>query len=100
MVLFPIALALQFDNCRVMDESVYGCDRHHAVREDMIPCAEGLVGSDDKAATLIAVGDELKQDMGFGIRFFHVANVVNNDDAVFIQPGHRCHQVEVPLGLL
>jgi len=53
----------------VVYESVYGGYGHHAVREDLIPLAEWLVGSDDQAATLIAVSDELEQYLGFCIRF-------------------------------
>lgn len=83
-----------------MYQAVYGGYGHHVIREDLIPFAEWLVGGDDQAATLIAVGDELEQNLGFCIRFFHVANIVNDDDPVLVQSCHGGHQIKIALGLL
>ena len=48
-------------------QPVDGGDGHDGVGEDLIPSAEGLIGGDNQAAALIAVGNELKQYLGLGI---------------------------------
>ena len=56
-LLAPVAVAADLDNGRVMDQPVDGGDGHHLIREDTAPFGERLVGGDDEAAGLVAVGD-------------------------------------------
>lgn len=83
-----------------MDEAVYGGDCHDAVGEDDVLLTERLIGGDDQTAGFIAVGDEFEQDLGFRIGFLDATDVVNDEDAIFVQPGHGGHQIEIALSLL
>ena len=67
-----------------MDEPINRGHRHNAVREDLIPFAERLIGRNDEAAAFVAVGDELEQDVSLRIRFFHIADIVNDEYPVFV----------------
>ena len=42
----------------MMDQPINGLDGHHIVWEHLIPGAERLVGRDQHAARLVAVGDD------------------------------------------
>ena len=83
-----------------MDEPINRGHRHNAVREDLIPFAERLIGCDDETPAFVAVGDELEQDVSLRIRFLHITNIVNDEYPVFVQPGHCGHQIQVTFGLL
>ena len=57
-------------------------DRGHGhgwVGEDLVPLAERLIAGGDQAAALVALGDELEQDVGFGLVLAHVAEVVEDE---------------------
>ena len=41
---FPIAIGLEFNNQRMVDELINRSDRHHVIGKNGIPLAEGLVG--------------------------------------------------------
>lgn len=53
----------------MVDQPVDGGDGHDGIGEDLIPGTEGLVGGDDQAAALVAVGDELEEHLGLGVDF-------------------------------
>ena len=43
-----------------MHQAINRRHRHHGIREDVIPLAKGLIGCNQQALALIAMGDELK----------------------------------------
>jgi integrating conjugative element protein (TIGR03761 family) len=72
--LLPVAFTAEFDDVGVMDQPVDGGDGHHVVREDAIPGAERLVGGDDHAAGLVAVGDQFEEHGGLGFAAHMIEN--------------------------
>ena len=58
---------------------------------------EGLVKCDDQATAFIAVGDKLKENLGF-IALFDVAYIINDQHWVF--PGGPCRSSDPVLVLL
>jgi hypothetical protein len=51
------AFSFKFDDGCVMNQPIYGSDRHDVIREYWAPLAKGLVRGDDQTATLVTVGD-------------------------------------------
>ena len=63
----------------MVNEPVNGSDGHHGVAEDRFPLTEGLISRHHDAFTLIAIGNEFKENGGFSFRLLDVAKVINND---------------------
>ena len=85
LLLLSITPAFQFNDGGVMNESVDRRHGHHIVREDGIPFTERLVSGDNQAAALITVCNELKQHLGFRVGLSDIADIIQDDDPVFIQ---------------
>ena len=62
-----IALDVHLDDGGVVDEAIDGGERHGGVREDPVPFAERLIGSDQHRAPLVACADELEQHTGLSL---------------------------------
>lgn len=90
-LLFPVApgLCLDLNDHSVVDQPVNGRHGHYAVGKDLIPITERMVGGDDQAFCLIAMGDKLKEHMGFRLALFDIANVIENKNRIPVQPGKR-----------
>jgi hypothetical protein len=71
-----VALNIQLEDRRVMNEPVYGGDGHAGVREDVIPAGERLVGRYQKTSPLIPFGDQFEQDARFRLILPDVGQVV------------------------
>ena len=68
-----------------MDEAVDRRDGHGGIGEDGIPGAERLVGGDEDRATLVPCADQLEQHAGLGLAFLDVGEVVEDQQAVFVE---------------
>ena len=57
-----VAVDIDFEDRRVMDEAIDGSQRHGWVREDLAPSPERLIGGDQDGATFVARADQLEQN--------------------------------------
>ncbi len=58
---------VELEDGRVMHQAIDGGDRHPRVREDGVPAGERLVGRDEDALALVALGDQFEQNGRFGL---------------------------------
>jgi len=65
------------------------------VGEDLIPAAEGLVGSDGDAAVFIAPRDHLEEDAGLGLILVGISDVVKDDQVELVEFGQGCLENEI-----
>jgi hypothetical protein len=89
------AFCVHLEDGRVMNEAVDGRDGHGLVREDLIPAAEGLIGSDGDTAVFVSPGDQFEEDARFGLILVGVGDVVENDQVELIEFGKRCFENEI-----
>jgi len=68
-----IALDIELEDHRVMDEPVDRGDGHCLVEEDGIPGTEWLVGGDERGSALVARGDQLEEDASLGLLTIRLA---------------------------
>ena len=81
----PIAFDVQLENSGMVDEAVYGGERHGGIRKHADPVAEGLICRDHQAAAFVSGSDQLEQHRGFGLIFADVAEVLEDEQMVFVQ---------------
>lgn len=72
-----------------MNEAVDGGERHGGIGEDLLPCAEGLVGGDQRRPPLIAGADELEQHTGLGLVLGDVGEIVEDQQVELVELGER-----------
>ena len=68
-----------------MHEAVDRGDGHGGIREDRIPCAEGLVCGDQQGTALVAGGDQFEDDAGLGLALLDVGEIVEDQQMVFVE---------------
>jgi len=93
-------IGLNFNNQGVVDQSVNGGDRHHVVGKDLMPLAKGLIGGDEQAFAFITMGNEFKEDRGFGFGLFDIAEVIHNQQVEAVQFAEGVAQQQLDFGLL
>ncbi len=81
-----------------MDEPVHGGERHGGIREDPVPFAKGLVGGDQQRPSLVACADQLEEHRRLGLVARDVGKVVENEQVVFVELGHRRFECEFAPG--
>ena len=96
----PIALDIHLEDGGVINEPVDGGERHGGIGEDLVPCAEGLVGGDQHGSSLVAGADELEQHACFGLVLGEVGEIIENEQVELVELGERALKGEVPTGLL
>jgi hypothetical protein len=95
-----VALALEGDDVRVVDEAVDERGGDHRVAEDLAPGLEAAVAGDDDRALFVASGDE-REDQVRGLAFERqVADLVDDEQAVAVQAPQLGVQRVAVLGLL
>ncbi|VUX54866.1 protein of unknown function [uncultured Woeseiaceae bacterium] len=72
----PVALDVELEDSRVMDQAIDSGERHGRIGKDLVPLAKRLVGGDQDRAVFIACADEFEQDTGFGLIFGDVGEIV------------------------
>jgi hypothetical protein len=81
----PVGVAFEGDDFGVVHEAVDHGGGDDVVTEHLAPPAEGLVGGDDQAGSLVAGGDELEEQVGgFGLEG-DVADFVDDQQRVAAQ---------------
>ena len=71
----------------MVHQPVNGGNGHHRVGKDSIPLTKGLIRRDHHTLSFIAMGNEFKQNRGFHIRFFDIAEIVNDEEIVAVKFG-------------
>ena len=90
----PIALDIHLEDGGVVDQAIDGGERHGLVWKNLAPCAEGLIGGDQHRAPLVAASNELEQHAGLGLILADVGDVIEDQQAVFIELGERAFEGE------
>ena len=69
----------------MVDEPVDRRDRHGGIGEDGVPGAERLVCGDHDRAAFVSRADELEEDRGLRLAFLDVGEIVEDQQAVFVE---------------
>ncbi len=81
-----VALALERDHGRMVDEPVDQRGGDHGVAEDLAPLLEAAVAGDDDRAGFVAAGDQCEEQVG-GLPFeWQVADLVDDQEVVALEP--------------
>ena len=72
--------------------------RGHLVAEDPVPLAEDQIAGHHHRATLIALGEQREQHLGFVGALLHVAQIVEQDHLEEVELAEGPRQVEVTFG--
>ena len=81
MLFETIAVAPDVDDPGVMQEPVEDGRGNDGVTEELLPVAEAFVRGDDRRALLVAVRDELEEQIGLAALDGQVAGLVDDDQA-------------------
>jgi hypothetical protein len=96
----PVAVGVHLEHGTVVNEAIDGCDGDSRIREDTVPCAEGLISGDGEAAVLVASCDQLEEDAGLGLILMGVSDVVEDPEIEFVELDEGGFQGEVASGRL
>src|SRR5580704_6212554 len=88
LVLQAVALALDVDRVRVMQQTIENGAGDDVVLEDSPPFAVALVGGQDHRATLVAFADQLEQERGCLPVQVAVADLIEDEQAALAQMSH------------
>jgi len=81
-----VALALEGDRVGVVDEAVDQRGGDHGVAEDLAPGLEAAVAGDDDRAAFVAAGDEREEQVRGLALEGEVADLVDDDQCVALDP--------------
>ena len=85
-LLEPVALAFEGDDVGVVNEPVDEGGGDHRVAEDLAPGLEAAVAGDDDRAALVAAGNQREEQVRCLPFQGQVADLVDDDQAVALQP--------------
>ena len=74
----PVAVALDVDDLAVVQQAVEDRGGDHGIPEEFLPVGEAFVGGDDGGAALVAVGDELEEQIRLAAVDGQVAHLVDH----------------------
>ena len=60
----------------MVHKAVYSRNSHDVIWKDLVPLAKGLVRSNEQAVPFITLGDQFKQNTGFGFVLLHITNII------------------------
>jgi len=81
MLFETIAVAPDVDDPGVMQEPVEDGRSDDGIAKELLPVAEAFVRGDDRRALLVAVRDELEEQIGLAALDGQVAGLVDDDQA-------------------
>ena len=94
-----VALDLvELEDRRVVDQAVDGGHGHARIGEHVVPAGERLVGGDEDAAPLVALGDQFEQHAGLGLVLSDIREVVQNEQVVAVELGQCLRQLQALAG--
>ena len=79
-LLEPIALPVHLQDMDTVRETVEECSGEPLRAEDFGPLVEGKVGRDQYGATLVALAEDLEEQLGSGLGQGHEAELVDDDE--------------------
>jgi len=80
-----VALDVHLQNDGVVHETVNCGERHGGIRKDGCPFAERSVRGDQEAAALVSGSNQLEQHAGLRLIPIDVAEIIENDQVVFVE---------------
>ena len=83
--LFTVAIGFDLNNEGMMHQPINSSHGHHVIGEDMVPLVEGLIGSDQKTFSFIAMSNQLKKNGGFSLRLFDIAEIIDDKKVVAVK---------------
>ena len=98
--LLPKAISLNVNNEGMVNQPVDSGHGHHGIGEDVIPLTKGLIGGNKEAVALVAMGNEFKEDRGFRLRLFDIAEVIHNQQVKAVKFREGDGQEQLGFGLL
>ena len=84
----------------MVNEPVNRRDRHHGITKNGMPLTKRLISRDHDAFALIAIGNEFKEDGGFGLRLLDIAKVINEQEVEAVELFEGRLKLEMELLLL
>ena len=75
----PVALALNVERGRVVQQAVQDGGGQDRIVEGLAPIQEALVGGDDQAGALVATHHQTEEQAGFELRERQVADLVDDE---------------------
>src|SRR4051794_34280660 len=81
----PITFDVHLEDGGMVDEAIHGGERHSGIRKDADPVAEGLICRNHQAAAFVSGRDQLEQHRGLGLVLADVAEVLEDEQMVFVQ---------------
>jgi hypothetical protein len=75
-----VAVAVHLQDVNVVREATEQCTGEPLGVEDGCPVLEGEVRCHDRGASLVALRDDLEQELGSGLRERHVAKLVDDQE--------------------
>jgi hypothetical protein len=79
----------------VVNEAVYGRERHGLAGKDLTPFAEGLVGGDEHGSALVACADQFEQNARFRLILGDIGEIVEDQKVIFVEFGDRGFEGEI-----
>ena len=79
----------------MVDEAVYGRERHSFAGKDLSPFAEGLVCGDEHRPALVAGADQFEQDARLRLVLGDVSEIVEDQKVVFVELGDGGFECEI-----
>ena len=79
----------------MVDEAVYGRERHSFAGKDLSPFAEGLIGGNKHRSALVACADQFEQDARLRLILGNVGEIVEDQKVVFVELGDRGFEGEI-----
>ena len=79
-----ITVPLDVDHPAVVEEPIEDGRGDHGVAKELLPVGEALVGGDDRRALLIAIRDELEEEIGFPAVHGQVDGFIDDHEAGLI----------------
>src|SRR6516162_1864101 len=89
-----VALDVQLEDDRVMDQTVDGGDQHCLVGENFMPVGKSLIGADQKRAAFVAGADQFEQNAGLGMILVNIGEVVQYKKIVLVELADGCFKLQ------
>src|SRR5688572_24838733 len=89
----PVAVDVELEHDRVVDQAIDGSGCRHLVLEDAVPPAEHQVARDHHRPALIALGEQREQYLGVLRALADVAEVVEDQQLVVVELSKQSREV-------
>src|SRR5262245_60244727 len=94
-----ITRQIQLQDHAVMDQAIDRRRRRHRIFEDSLPLAENKIAREQHASSLVTVRQEREEHIHLFTALLHVADVVDNQRFVLVEPLQFLLQLQIMFGL-